>query len=119
MWRLAFYPRHMDPLYLPEEKLRQSPWQPWALRDAAIVDALEGSYKDPFMLHYNFPPYSVGETGMMGAQTTRNGSRTARSSVAAVMPDGESFPYTIRVVSEILNQMAPVQWQVFAEHLWL
>ena len=73
------------------------------LRDAAIVDALEGSYKDPFMLHYNFPPYSVGETGMMGGPKRRETGhgRLARRGVAAVMPDGESFPYTIRVVSEI------------------
>ncbi len=73
------------------------------LRDAAIIDALEGSYKDPFMLHYNFPPYSVGETGMMGGPKRRETGhgRLARRGVAAVMPDGESFPYTIRVVSEI------------------
>ena len=73
------------------------------LRDAAIIDALEGSYKDPFMLHYNFPPYSVGETGMMGGVKRRETGhgRLARRGVAAVMPDGESFPYTIRVVSEI------------------
>ena len=73
------------------------------LRDAAIIDALEGSYKDPFMLHYNFPPYSVGETGMMGGVKRRETGhgRLARRGVTAVMPDGESFPYTIRVVSEI------------------
>ena len=73
------------------------------LRDAAIIDALEGSYKDPFMLHYNFPPYSVGETGMMGGVKRRETGhgRLARRGVAAVMPDEESFPYTIRVVSEI------------------
>ena len=73
------------------------------LRDAAIVDALEGTYRDAFMLHYNFPPYSVGETGMMGGTKRRETGhgRLARRGVAAVMPDGEDFPYTIRVVSEI------------------
>ena len=73
------------------------------LRDAAIVDALEGTYRDSFMLHYNFPPYSVGETGMMGGTKRRETGhgRLARRGVAAVMPDGEDFPYTIRVVSEI------------------
>ncbi len=73
------------------------------LRDAAIVDALEGTYRDAFMLHYNYPPYSVGETGMMGGTKRRETGhgRLARRGVAAVMPDGEDFPYTIRVVSEI------------------
>ncbi|MEM6707348.1 MAG: polyribonucleotide nucleotidyltransferase [Pseudomonadota bacterium] len=73
------------------------------LRDAALVDALEGSYKDTFMLHYNFPPYSVGEAGMMGGPKRREigHGRLARRGVAAVLPDGESFPYTLRVVSEI------------------
>ncbi len=73
------------------------------LRDAAIVDALEGTYRDSFMLHYNFPPYSVGETGMMGGTKRRETGhgRLARRGVAAVMPNGDDFPYTIRVVSEI------------------
>ncbi len=73
------------------------------LRDAAMIDALEGTYKDQFMLHYNFPPYSVGEAGFMGGPKRREigHGRLARRGVAAVLPDGESFPYTIRVVSEI------------------
>jgi polyribonucleotide nucleotidyltransferase len=73
------------------------------LRDAAIIDALEGTYRDQFMLHYNFPPYSVGETGMMGGTKRRETGhgRLARRGVAAVLPDSEDFPYTIRVVSEI------------------
>ena len=73
------------------------------LRDAAMIDALEGTYKDQFMLHYNFPPYSVGEAGMMGGPKRREigHGRLARRGVAAVLPDGEEFPYTIRVVSEI------------------
>jgi polyribonucleotide nucleotidyltransferase len=73
------------------------------VRDAAMIDALEGSYKDPFMLHYNFPPFSVGETGFMGGPKRREvgHGRLARRSVEAVLPDAESFPYTLRVVSEI------------------
>lgn len=73
------------------------------MRDAALVDALEGSFKDPFMLHYNFPPYSVGEAGFMGAPKRREigHGRLARRGVQAVLPDPEEFPYTLRVVSEI------------------
>ncbi|HIQ14956.1 MAG TPA: polyribonucleotide nucleotidyltransferase [Leucothrix sp.] len=72
-------------------------------RDAQIIDALQGSYKDPFLLHYNFPPYSVGETGRTGNPGRREigHGRLAKRGVLAVMPDQESFPYTIRVVSEI------------------
>ena len=72
-------------------------------RDAQIIDALEGSYKDSFMLHYNFPPYSVGETGRMGGTNRREvgHGRLAKRGVASVMPTVEEFPYTIRVVSEI------------------
>ncbi|UTF59379.1 polyribonucleotide nucleotidyltransferase [Gilvimarinus sp. DA14] len=72
-------------------------------RDAQIIDALEGERKDPFMLHYNFPPYSVGECGRMGATGRREigHGRLARRGIAAVLPDQESFPYTMRVVSEI------------------
>ncbi len=73
------------------------------LRDAAIIDALEGTYKDGFMLHYNFPPYSTGEAGMRGGPKRRDigHGRLARRGVAAVLPPAESFPYTLRVVSEI------------------
>ncbi len=73
------------------------------LRDAAIIDALEGTYKDQFMLHYNFPPYSVGETGMMGGPKRREvgHGKLARRGVSAVLPDPDDFPYTLRVVSEI------------------
>jgi len=72
-------------------------------RDAQIIDALAGEYKDPFMLHYNFPPYSVGETGFVGSPKRREigHGRLAKRGVLAVMPDMEEFPYTIRVVSEI------------------
>jgi polyribonucleotide nucleotidyltransferase len=72
-------------------------------RDAQIIDALQGSYKDQFMLHYNFPPYSVGETGRTGSPGRREigHGRLAKRGVLAVMPDQESFPYTVRVVSEI------------------
>ena len=73
------------------------------LRDSAMIDALEGTYKDQFMLHYNFPPYSVGEAGFMGGPKRREigHGRLARRGVAAALPDQEGFPYTIRVVSEI------------------
>ena len=73
------------------------------VRDAAIVDALEGSYRDHFMLHYNFPPYSVGETGMVGSPKRREigHGRLARRGLAAVLPTVEEFPYTVRLVSEI------------------
>jgi polyribonucleotide nucleotidyltransferase len=72
-------------------------------RDAQIIDALEGERKEPFMLHYNFPPYSVGETGFIGSPKRREigHGRLARRGVEAVMPDMETFPYVIRVVSEI------------------
>ncbi|WP_415886784.1 polyribonucleotide nucleotidyltransferase [Neptuniibacter sp. QD37_6] len=72
-------------------------------RDQQIIDAIEGERKDPFMLHYNFPPYSVGECGrMMGAGRREIGhGRLARRGVAAVLPTQEEFPYTIRIVSEI------------------
>ncbi|MCP5182241.1 MAG: polyribonucleotide nucleotidyltransferase [Pseudomonadales bacterium] len=72
-------------------------------RDAAMIDALEGSYKDHFLLHYNFPPYSVGEAGFMGGPKRREigHGRLARRGVQAVLPSVEDFPYTIRVVSEI------------------
>jgi polyribonucleotide nucleotidyltransferase len=72
-------------------------------RDAQIIDALEGERKDNFMLHYNFPPYSVGECGRMGSTGRREigHGRLARRGIAAVLPNEEEFPYTIRVVSEI------------------
>jgi polyribonucleotide nucleotidyltransferase len=72
-------------------------------RDAQIIDALGGSYRDHFMLHYNFPPYCVGETGMVGSPKRREigHGRLAKRGVLGVMPSEEEFPYTIRVVSEI------------------
>ena len=72
-------------------------------RDAQIIDALEGERRDPFMLHYNFPPYSVGEAGRMGFTGRREvgHGRLARRGLAAVLPGEEEFPYTVRVVSEI------------------
>ena len=72
-------------------------------RDGQIIDAVEGESKDHFLFHYNFPPYSVGEAGrMMGPKRREIGhGRLARRGVQAVMPTMESFPYTIRVVSEI------------------
>ncbi|MDD5462648.1 MAG: polyribonucleotide nucleotidyltransferase [Methylococcales bacterium] len=72
-------------------------------RDAQIIDALAGEYKEPFMLHYNFPPYSVGETGFVGSPKRREigHGRLAKRGVTAVLPNMNEFPYTIRVVSEI------------------
>ncbi len=74
-------------------------------RDAQIIDALIGERKEPFMLHYNFPPFSVGETGMMGSPKRREigHGNLARRGISAVMPDMSTFPYVIRVVSEILE----------------
>ena len=72
-------------------------------RNAQILDKLEGETKDKFMLHYNFPPYSVGETGMMGGPKRREigHGRLARRSLTAVLPSSAEFPYVLRVVSEI------------------
>jgi len=72
-------------------------------RDAQIIDALEGEYKEPFMLHYNFPPYSVGETGRVGSPKRREigHGRLAKRAVVAVLPDMKDYPYVLRVVSEI------------------
>ncbi|MGD8644216.1 MAG: polyribonucleotide nucleotidyltransferase, partial [Chromatiales bacterium] len=72
-------------------------------RDAQIIDAIEGEYKQNFMLHYNFPPYCVGETGFVGSPKRREigHGRLAKRGIQAVMPDEKEYPYVIRVVSEI------------------
>jgi polyribonucleotide nucleotidyltransferase len=72
-------------------------------RDAQLIDALEGERKDNFMLHYNFPPYSVGEAGRMSSPGRREigHGRLARRSLTAMLPKADAFPYTIRIVSEI------------------
>ena len=72
-------------------------------RDAQRIDALAGEYTDNFLLHYNFPPYCVGETGMVGSPKRREigHGKLAKRGVQAVMPSIEEFPYTVRVVSEI------------------
>ena len=72
-------------------------------RDAQLIDALEGERKEKFMLHYNFPPFCVGEAGFIGGPKRREigHGKLARRGVQAVMPDMETFPYVIRVVSEI------------------
>jgi polyribonucleotide nucleotidyltransferase len=72
-------------------------------RDMQIIDALEGESKDPFLFHYNFPPYSVGEAGRMSGPGRREigHGRLAKRGLLAVMPTVEEFPYTIRAVSEI------------------
>nr|WP_218650077.1 polyribonucleotide nucleotidyltransferase [endosymbiont of Lamellibrachia barhami] len=72
-------------------------------RDSQIIDALDGSYREPFMLHYNFPPFCVGETGRVGSPKRREigHGRLAKRGVMACMPTITDFPYAIRVVSEI------------------
>jgi polyribonucleotide nucleotidyltransferase len=72
-------------------------------RDAQIIDALEGERRDPFMLHYNFPPFCVGETGRVGSPKRREigHGRLAKRAMLAVLPSQEEFPYVIRSVSEI------------------
>jgi len=72
-------------------------------RDAQIIDAITGEYRDRFMLHYNFPPYSVNETGRVGSPKRREigHGRLARRGIQAVLPDMQTFPYVVRVVSEI------------------
>ena len=72
-------------------------------RDAQVIDAIEGERKEPFMFHYNFPPYCVGETGFVGSPKRREigHGKLARRGIQAVMPTMEDFPYVIRVVSEI------------------
>ena len=72
-------------------------------RDAQLIDAIDGEYKDNFMFHYNFPPYCVGEVGMVGSPKRREigHGRLAKRGVQAIMPSQEEFPYVVRVVSEI------------------
>ncbi len=74
-----------------------------AERDAQMIDAVEGEYRDRFMLHYNFPPFCVGETGFVGSPKRREigHGKLAKRGIAAVMPSAEEFPYVVRVVSEI------------------
>lgn len=73
------------------------------LRDAQLIESLEGERKDRFLMHYNFPPYSVGEAGFMGGPKRREigHGRLARRGVEGMLPSEADFPYTIRVVSEI------------------
>jgi len=72
-------------------------------RDSQIIDALEGERRDPFMLHYNFPPFCVGETGRVGSPKRREigHGRLAKRAILGVLPSPEDFPYVIRAVSEI------------------
>ena len=72
-------------------------------RDSQVIDALEGERRDPFMLHYNFPPFCVGETGRVGSPKRREigHGRLAKRAMLAALPSTEDFPYVIRAVSEI------------------
>ena len=72
-------------------------------RDSQIIDAIEGTYKEPFIFHYNFPPFSVNETGRVGTPKRREigHGRLAKRGILGVMPNMEEFPYSIRIVSEI------------------
>jgi polyribonucleotide nucleotidyltransferase len=72
-------------------------------RDAQVIDAIEGERREPFMLHYNFPPYCVGETGRVGSPKRREigHGRLAKRAIQAVMPDMDGFPYVVRIVAEI------------------
>ncbi len=72
-------------------------------RDSQIIDAIEGERKEPFMFHYNFPPFCVNETGRVGSPKRREigHGRLAKRGILGVMPDMDAFPYSIRVVSEI------------------
>ena len=72
-------------------------------RDGQIIDAIDGKYEDKFMLHYNFPPYSVGETGFVGSPKRREigHGKLAKRAIVPVLPTPEEFPYVIRIVSEI------------------
>ena len=72
-------------------------------RDAQIIDALEGEHRDPFLLHYNFPPFCVGETGRVGSPKRREigHGRLAKRAISPVLPNRQDSPYVIRIVSEI------------------
>ena len=72
-------------------------------RDGQIIDALDGKYEDKFMLHYNFPPFSVGEVGFVGSPKRREigHGKLAKRAIQGVLPNMDEFPYVIRVVSEI------------------
>src|SRR5690606_15091233 len=78
-------------------------------RDGQVIDAVSGEYKEHFLFHYNFPPYSVREGGRMLGPKPRGAGhgRLAKRGVLAMMPTMEQFPYTIRVVSEITESSGP------------
>jgi len=88
-------------------------------QDEQIIDALEGEYRERFMLHYNFPPYSVGEAGRMGSPGRREvgHGKLAWRAVHPLLPAKEAFPYTLPVVSEI-TESAPPRWRPSAAPPW-
>lgn len=89
-------------------------------RDAQVLDELMGERTDTFLFHYNFPPYSVGETGMVGSPKRREigHGRLAKRGVLAVMPDMDKFrtPYVLCLKS--LNPTVPLLWLPCAARLW-
>ena len=89
-------------------------------QDEQVVDAIEGEFKEHFMLHYNFPPFSVGETGRMGSPGRREigHGKLAWRAVHPLLPTKEDFPYTLRVVSEITESTAPPRWRPSAAPRW-
>ena len=95
-------------------KLRPSWWPLGTERDAQNIDELTGNRADRFMLHYNFPPYCVGETGMMGSPKRREigHGRLAKRGVAAVMPSAAEFPYVVRGSLKSPNPTVPPPWRL-------
>ncbi|SQI30289.1 Polyribonucleotide nucleotidyltransferase [Serratia plymuthica] len=89
-------------------------------RDAQNLDELMGEKTDSFLFHYNFPPYSVGETGMVGSPKRREigHGRLAKRGVLAMMPKPEDFPYTVRVVLKSPNPTVLLQWLLSVVPLW-
>ena len=89
-------------------------------QDEQVVDALLGEYRENFMLHYNFPPYSVGEAGRMGSPGRREigHGKLAWRAVHPLLPSKDKFPDTMRVVSEITNSTDRRPWRPCAAPRW-
>ena len=89
-------------------------------QDEQIIDALPGEYREHFMLHYNFPPYSVGESGRMGSPGRREigHGKLAWRAIRPLLPEKDKFPYTLRVVSEITEPTVPPPWRPSVARRW-